>query len=144
MTENVKVPDRLKHADRFKRSHKDTFIAGTFFSITTTRSTVWIDKILVAIQPIANWAGSITKTFLYSVDPLKPHFLYSKTGVYRGILYFSYFCSKHRLCVLVTTASLRRLKRVPTIYVLSKNMKNVRNFSWNVSFFGGKIFSIFE
>ena len=23
--------------------------------------------------------------------------LYSKTGVYRGIHYFSYFCSKHRL-----------------------------------------------
>ena len=27
-------------------------------------------------------------------DPLNP-FLYSKTGVYIGIHYFSYFCSKH-------------------------------------------------
>ena len=36
----------------------------------------------------------ITKTCLYNFDPLKPHFLYSKTGVYKGILYFSFFCSK--------------------------------------------------
>ena len=32
------------------------------------------------------------------VNPL----LYSKTGVYRGIHYFFYFCSKHRLWVLVS------------------------------------------
>ena len=32
----------------------------------------------------------------------------SKTGVYRGIHYFSYFHSKHRLWVLVRTASPRR------------------------------------
>ena len=45
--------------------------------------------------------------------------------------YFSYFCSKHRLWVLdrtasplVRTASARRFYRVPTIYVLSRNMKN--------------------
>ena len=34
---------------------------------------------------------------------------YSKTGAYRGgIHYFSYFCSKHNLRVLVRTASSRR------------------------------------
>ena len=33
---------------------------------------------------------TIMKTYLYNSDPLKPHF-YSKTGVYRGIHYFSYF-----------------------------------------------------
>ena len=33
--------------------------------------------------------------------------LFSKTGVYMGIHYFSYFCSKHRLWVLVRTASAR-------------------------------------
>ena len=37
---------------------------------------------------------------------------------------FSYFCSKYRLRVLVTTDSARRFKRVPTIYVLSRNKKN--------------------
>ena len=39
---------------------------------------------------------NIMKTYLYNVDPFKPHlYIYSKTGVYRGIYYFSYFCSKH-------------------------------------------------
>ena len=38
--------------------------------------------------------------------------------------YFSYFCSKHRLWVLVWTASARRFLWVPTIYVLSRNKKN--------------------
>ena len=36
----------------------------------------------------------ITKTYLYNFDSLKTPLLYSKTGVYRGIQYFSYFCSK--------------------------------------------------
>ena len=36
----------------------------------------------------------ITKTCLYNFDPLKPQFLCSITGVYNGIHYFSYFCSK--------------------------------------------------
>ena len=46
---------------------------------------------------------------------------YSKTGVYRGILYFLIFALKHtcRLCVLVSTAS---------IYVLNKNMKKINYF----------------
>ena len=34
--------------------------------------------------------------------------------------YFSYFYSKHRLWVLVRTASMRRFKRVPTIYVFKQ------------------------
>ena len=41
------------------------------------------------------------------LTPFNP-LLCSKTGVYRGIHYFSYFCSKHRLWVLVRTASSRR------------------------------------
>ena len=52
----------------------------------------------------------ITKIYLlvYNVEPLKPHYINNKkknvfpckpqfyyiTGVYRGIHYFSYFCSK--------------------------------------------------
>ena len=42
---------------------------------------------------------TITKTCLYNFDPLEPHFYIEKTGVYRGIHYFTYFCSKHRLWV---------------------------------------------
>ena len=36
----------------------------------------------------------IRKTCLYNINPFKTPLLYSKTGVYRGIYYFSYFCSK--------------------------------------------------
>ena len=42
----------------------------------------------------------------------------------KKIWYFSYFCSKHRLWVLVKTASKRRFQRIPTINVLSRNKKN--------------------
>ena len=48
------------------------------------------------------------KTPIY-FKPLKPHFYIVKTGVYRGILYFSYIAQKRRLWVLVRTASPRRL-----------------------------------
>ena len=51
-------------------------------------------------------------------------FLYKKTGVYQGIHYFLIFALKHRLWVLVRTASARWFLRVPTIYVLSKTKKN--------------------
>ena len=54
--------------------------------------------------------------------------LYSKIVVYRGIHNFLIFALKHRLWVLVRTASLRRFQRVPTIYVLSKNEKIINFF----------------
>ena len=52
--------------------------------------------------------------------PLNPTFIYSKTGVCTGIPIFLIFAPKHRLWVLVA--------RVPTIYVLSKNKKNIKHF----------------
>ena len=50
-----------------------------------------------------------------NIDPLNPTFIYSKIGVYRGMHYFIIFALKHRLWVLVRTAS---------IYFSSKNKKN--------------------
>ena len=44
-------------------------------------------------------------------------FINCKIGVYRGLHYFLIFALKHRLRVLVRTASLKRFYRVPTIYV---------------------------
>ena len=70
----------------------------------------------------------ITKTCLYYFDPLKPHFNNRKTGVHRVYIIFLIFAPKHRLWVLVRTASPKRFKRVPTIYVLSRIMKNIRVF----------------
>ena len=68
------------------------------------------------------------------IPPYTP-LLYSKTGVYRGILFFLIFALKHRLCVHVRTASLRQFKRVPTINVLSKNKKNITIFHLKIIFF---------
>ena len=77
---------------------------------------------------------NITKQYLYNFDPLNPTFI-EQTGVYRGIHYFSYFCSetytsahKHRLCVLVRTASARRFLRVHTIYVCKQKYEKYQIF----------------
>ena len=50
----------------------------------------------------------ITKTCLYNVDPLKPHFYIVKLGFTGVYIIFLISAQKHRLWVLVRTASLRR------------------------------------
>ena len=68
------------------------------------------------------------KTCLCNFDPLKPHFYIVKLGFTGVYIIFLISAQKHRLWVLVRTASPRRFQRVPTIYVLSSNMKNIQNF----------------
>ena len=51
---------------------------------------------------------SITKTCLYNFDPLKPHFYIVKLGFTGVYIIFFISAQKHRLWVLVRTASLRR------------------------------------
>ena len=84
------------------------------------------------------WSVRASRKHAYIVlTPLNPTFI-SKTGVCRGIHEISYFCSKKkkkkkkkRLWVLVRTASQWRFCRIPTIYVFSRNMKNIRFFYLN-------------
>ena len=65
------------------------------------------------------------KTCLYNV-------VYIVKRVYRGIYYFLISAQKHRLWVLVRTAS--------TTYVLSRHMKNIRIFvSENFQFLEVKV-----
>ena len=71
---------------------------------------------------------TITKTYLYNFDPFQPHFYVVKLGFTGVYIIFLISAQKHRLWVLFRTASARRFKRVPTIYVLSRNMKNIRIF----------------
>ena len=68
------------------------------------------------------------------LTPLNP------TGVY---IIFLISSQKHRLWVLVRTASSRRFWRVPTIYVLSRNMKNIRIFLSENFHFLLVIFSVY-
>ena len=50
----------------------------------------------------------ITKTYLYSLNPLKPHFYIVKLGFTGVCIIFLISAQKHRLWVLVRTASARR------------------------------------
>ena len=88
--------------------------------------------VLIYNQSIGGYYGStcevdrswnITKTCLYNFDHLKPHFYIVKLGFTGVYFIFLIFAQKHRLWVLVRTASPR-----PTIYDLSRNMKNFRVF----------------
>ena len=70
-------------------------------------------------------SADITKTCLYNVDPLQPHFYIAKLGFTGVYINFLISAQKHRLWELVRTASPRRFQRVPTIYVLSRNLKKI-------------------
>ena len=60
--------------------------------------------------------------------------LFIKTGVYRGIHYFLIFALKHRLWVLLRTASCEAVLTC-THNVLSKNKKNITFFHLKIIFF---------
>ena len=70
----------------------------------------------------------ITKTNLYKFDPLKPHFYIVKLGFTGVYIIFLISAPTHRLWVLVRTASPRRFKRVPTIYVFEQKYEKYQNF----------------
>ena len=59
------------------------------------------------------------------IPPYTP-ILYSKKGVFRGIAIFLIFDPKHRLWVLIRTAS---NDTVPTINILNTNIINIYFFS---------------
>ena len=72
----------------------------------------------------------ISKTRLFNFDPLKPHFYIITLGFTGAYIIFLISAQKHRLWV-------------PTIYVLSRNMKNIKVFlSENFQFLEVK-FSIY-
>ena len=59
-------------------------------------------------NPSVFQCSPITKTCLYSFDPLRPHFYIVKLGFIGVYINFSYSAQKHRLWVLVRTTSVRR------------------------------------
>ena len=69
------------------------------------------DLSLVIANVITNFVAIshfITKTCLYDIDPLKPHFYIVKLGFTGVYIIFLISAPKHRLWVLVRTASPRR------------------------------------
>ena len=101
-----KPPHGIQHQLlEIKQINKD--FPWTLRTNKITKIKVWVSLTLfICIRPESTLL--ITKTYLYNFDPLKPHFYIVKlgfTGVYIIILITA---QKHRLWVLVRTASARR------------------------------------
>ena len=79
----------------------------------------------MAVLPVC-----IMKTHLYSFDPHKPHF-YKVKLVLQGIHYFSYIDCGYSLEPPQRGGS----NQYPQIYVLSRNMKNIRMFYLKIFIF---------
>ena len=69
-----------------------------------------------------------------SMKSIPPQTLLLEKLGFTGV-YLLFFAPKHRLWVLVRTASVRRFYRVPMIYDLSKNIKTFKIYLMNISFF---------
>ena len=79
----------------------------------------------------------ITKTSLYNFDPPFIPLLYYKTGVYRGIHYFSYFCSKNIECeFLLEPPRWGGSNEDPHSVLWAEFRKISELFIWKFSFFG--------
>ena len=90
--------------DRGTRVHYKKWIKITIWShilcyveLTTTCNTIFASS------------GDIRETRLYSFDPLKPHFNTVKLGFTGVYIIFVISAQKHRLWILVRTASTRRI-----------------------------------
>ena len=66
--------------------------------------------VMMAIKNVAHGKKMPGHQDIMSVCFIPPYipFLYSKTGVYKGLHYFLIFALKHILCILVRTASMRQ------------------------------------
>ena len=86
----------------------------------------------------------ITKTCLYNVDPLKPHFYIVKLG-FTGV-YIIFHISAQSIDCGYSLEPPRRggSNKYPQYMFLSRYKKNIRIFVWNFSYFVGKFSNIFE
>ena len=80
----------------------------------------------------------IRKTCPCNIYPLKPHFYIVKLGFAGVYLFFLFFLQN-----IDCGYSLEPPRRVPTIYVLSKNKKNIKIFLMTFSIFTGETISVY-
>ena len=105
-----------------------------------------VDSLLTIFLFISLLLLVITKTCLhvYNFDTLIPHFYIVKLG-FTGVYIIFLILLKNIDCGYSLEPPCRSVLTVPTFYDLSSNMKNIRVFYLKIfSFFGGKIFNIFE
>ena len=86
----------------------------------------------------------IMKTCLYNLDPLKPHFYIVKLGFTRVYIIFLISAQNIDCGYSLELPCRGGSNEYPHSMFLSRNIKKIRIFIRKLSFFGGKIFSIFE
>ena len=86
----------------------------------------------------------ITKTYLYNFDPLKPHF-YIVTLGFTGVYIIFLFLLKNIDCGYSLELPRRAVLTSTHILCFEQKYEKYQDFlSEKFSFFGGKIFSLFE
>ena len=113
------------------REHRSTTRRNTFFPTEcgqadyiegdTSWENVSSGHIRIAGTQLTLFIAHITKTCLYNFDPLKPHFYIVKLGFTGVCIIFLISAQKHRLWVLVRTAS-------PTIYAFEQKYEKYQLF----------------
>ena len=117
----IKKDKRKKRARKKKKKKKNRY--NIVSSLLSPECSVFGFVIKLYVNFKRASSDGITKTCLYNFAPIRPHFYTVKLGFTEGYIIFLISAQKHRLWVLVRTASPRRFY-VPstTIYVLSRNM----------------------
>ena len=106
----------------------------------THNKTCTLQNLLKSFKNLLN----ITKTYLYNFDPLKPHFYIVKLG-FTGV-YIIFLISAQNIDCGYSLEPPRQggSNEYAQSMFWAEIRKKIRIFIWKFSFFGGKIFSIFE
>ena len=113
---------------------------GVCFQVTSHACKISLDNWYDPENPVFPSADSRkavptkTRPYMYNIDPLKPHFYIRKLVFTEVNIIFLISTQKHRLWVLIRTASPRQFQWVPTIYILSRNIKISEFLSKNFHF----------
>ena len=103
----------LKYQNLFARKNKIKILKCRLLNVLPSMLCVNFTYLCMEAGS-SNWrwvsghCTNITKTHLYNFDPFKPHFYIVKLGFTGVYIIFLISAQKHRLWVLVRTASLRR------------------------------------
>ena len=113
--------------------------------VSASLGVLWIAKDLNCLQ--VDKEDNITKTCLYNFNPLKPHFYIVKLG-FTGV-YINFLITAQNIDCGYSLEPPNRLVEAAltsthTLCFEQKYEKYRNFFIWNFSFFGGKIFNIFE
>ena len=117
------------HARRYIFAWRDPFVVSKFFHQLTKR---YKFLLFYAVRSLLRkFCGTMQYMMIsYHYENMHIHiywnFFHQKLKIFtlKILIFFSYFCPKHRSWWFVRTASMRRFQCVPIIHVFSRNKKN--------------------